>query len=372
MLTYKSSGSIDSQIEAKIRQWEEQLDPKDHVMIEGGHFTVNVHEIWLPVVLISKPDTVYLLDLEIEAPQPPNQIFYAREKNRCLSIVRPSQNETVDLRGWPGLTRVREIKFHPSKTEKESFRLAVEAVQRLKTRVEKVVAALFIGDIGLPTVVKDFVREGALIPESYRRELEHCSLAGELFLFLESVCRNRGKERVLDRAKREDENQKEEIYRQYGYTIFPYRNIYSLAGDFFIDRERFPLIPLTKNEQNTPTCALILAGKYIKMAREGVTEVLAIYDKRDDAEIRIKNWEGLTIAAYNLGDHPMNCTLITVDDLSREPVLVDRLSVREVTHGERRFMSSQHLMSIAQQRTHSAAAEQCSQDTCSVQRHRQI
>lgn len=374
MLRQESQDAIDSQIEARIRNWEETLDPGAQVIVEGGHFTVNVYMVTLPAVAIHKPDTLFLLDLEPGAPDPPFQLFRARNghEGNDLSVVEPSEHEIVDLRNWPGLTQVRELTFRPSPTEERSFRHAVATVHRLRQRVARVVPALFIGDIGhsLPAALKEFIQSGRLLPGSYRRELEHQDLSADLCLFLESVCRNRGKEWVLDRSKTESSEAKEEIYDKYGYGIFTLRNIYSLVGDFFITEERFPLIPLTKNERNTPTCALILAGKYLKMARENFTRVLAIYDKRDDAEIRVKNRDGMTIAAYILGDHPLECTLVTVDHLSREPVMSDHIGVREITGGERRCKSFRELVTTARRRTplDGAAAEECSQTTCSVPR----
>src|SRR5688500_284746 len=127
-------------------------------------------------MLLPKPDTWYLLHLEVNAPDPPYQLARVPHHKReqrvgDLSLVRVPDGEQLDLREWP-VKLANELSCQPTSTEERSFLQAVAAVGRLRQRVAKAIPALFIGEIGLPADARDWVRDGRLVPATYRRELE--------------------------------------------------------------------------------------------------------------------------------------------------------------------------------------------------------
>ncbi|HXU33165.1 MAG TPA: hypothetical protein VN851_21570 [Thermoanaerobaculia bacterium] len=324
-----------------IASWIDTLPADARVVVEGGHFTIRKRSV--PArepILRSAPDRLFLVELDPNAsdvPALPGEIARGprvSDSSDLSAILDLGAGAELDVRAHPAILHAFQLDFAPSATELASFVQALDAGRQVRGRVAAVGAALFLGDRVLPPFVRAVLAAERFLPAAYQEEIERSGFSEAFQIYSESVCRNRGKER-LDRYREGivDPAKREATYRQRGFTLFEDpldSGIYFLAADVLLDRPRSsavaPLIGLTK-QAKTPTCGLILAGKLGRMSRDRWTHVLSVYDEADDPRIAEKNADGMVIFSC-LG----NDTGLAADFLTLRPGRVqhDRFRAGEI------------------------------------------
>ncbi len=309
-----------------VTTWIDTLPGDARPIVEGGHFTIRKRLVPpRDPVLRSAPDRLFLVDLRPEcsdAPGLPGEIARGPQASDSLdvsAVLDLPPGAELDAGSRPEILFAYQLDFAPSATELASFVQALDAGVEARSRGFSVGAALFLGDRVLPPFVRAELPAERFLPASYREEIARHGFSGSFRIYSESVCRNRGKER-LDRHRTEilDPVRREEVYRRRGYTLFEEpagSGIYFLAADARLDRGDSPaggtVVALTK-QAKTPTCGLILAGKLGRISRNGWTHLLSIYDEADDPRIAEKNADGMVIAACLGRDLGLAADFVTI------------------------------------------------------------
>lgn len=311
-------------VEQHVGAWAASITPGARVIVEGGHLTIRKHLIEPSnSVLHHQADNHYLVQitphvasLPYERARGPLPLDERSGEPGLGAILCLPPGETLDTREHPEILQAFRLDFSPRPTELRSLTCALEAGARVEGRAGQVTAALFLGDLRLPTFVRKQLAVEELLPASYLEELRRFHFAERMQVFWETACRNRGKEKLLDSRSSDivDSERREKAYRAYGCGVFeepPGDGIYYLAADSLLQRTRFPLIALTKQKKK-PTCGLIMAGKLAVIALQGYSHLLSVYDRADDAQIEEKNVEGMIIASCLARDFHLDSAFITV------------------------------------------------------------
>ena len=214
-----------------------------------------------------------------------------------------------------------------------------------------------------------------LLPPPYQKLLKQCRLDESVQLYSEAQCRNQGKYN-LRRFLRSDgqPGRLETCYQQRGFTVFDkdHSGALHLMSDFYLSGWANDVPPFEigiTRAAKRPTCALILAGKYILAAKSGYTFCIWFYAQKDDERIRRKLKVG-ALAAACLRERDLDLTFLIYTVRSTPPgftLVSDLTTAAEATPCGHKRSSAQGLISRTYRKTKQSGEEYeknfCS-DTC--------
>jgi hypothetical protein len=171
----------------------------------------------------------------------------------------------------------------------------------------------------------------------------------------ESRARDKGK-RLLNRLRHRltDEAKSEELFAVTGGVLLQEQcggPLFFSANGASVDFNQPPAFTqLTRDECTVPLCPLIVAGKYLVLFASEARNVVSVYDRREDLDIRAKNFWGACVALFLLGSLPqgsdgviVNLTYVADDLLWADRIWFER-AVAPASHGLTHFLDELALM----------------------------
>lgn len=187
-----------------------------------------------------------------------------------------------------------------TETTRRCIALAAEEVHRVRASGCAAHVGLMVGDLAVPSGQRQ-TGGGWAIPGSYRVILrEHDLSVDDVVVWGEAYCRNQGKRRLLDEARRRHASA-EQTYAAWGWALLRDAEGIRLASDSSLDWDGdVRAAVLTRGV--TPLCPLVFAGLKRAIFQAGYARHVAIYARADDAWIDVKlRAAAATVAQLRLG-----------------------------------------------------------------------